>query len=281
MPLAPSVLAKPFLKWAGGKRRLLEAYAPFFPDDFENYHEPFVGGGALFFHLAPRLAATGRKAILSDINPGLINAYRCVRDCVESLILRLAEHRQQHSSEHYYETRAEVPATSVEQAARFIYLNRTCFNGLYRENSSGAFNVPIGRYKKPLICDVEGLRAASSALQIAALMEQPFEMATAWAKGGDFLYFDPPYHPVSLTSNFTGYSAGKFTALDQARLRVVVDQAEQRGCKILLSNSSCSFTRQLYADMLVEDIQAARSINSKAERRGLVKEILVRSRQAA
>ncbi len=268
--------ARPFLKWAGGKSRLIEQYRPFLPVDFQRYHEPFLGGGALFFHLAPQLHAQGKRAYLSDLNPELVNVYRCVRDRVSPLISLLASHQHQHSKTHYYKVRATPETDPIARAARFIYLNKTCYNGLYRENSKGQFNVPIGRYKNPKICASDLLQAAAAALQIADISEQPFTAVTERAKDvQDFVYFDPPYHPISQTSKFTAYSQYRFATEQQTALLNVIQQLASRNVQVLASNSDCLFIRELYADFTIKTITAARSINSKASQRGKITEVLV------
>ena len=267
--------ARPFLKWAGGKAKLLAQYKPFLPQSFDRYHEPFLGGGAVFFHLAPRLQAEGKKAFLSDLNPELVNVYLCVRDHVEALITRLSDHEQAHSKSHYYAVRANLETDRVERAARFIYLNKTCFNGLYRENAKGLFNVPMGRYKKPRICAPELLRSASAALQIADVSERPFVDVASRVEGkGDFVYFDPPYYPLSETSKFTAYSRYRFAADKQIELRDLIVTLSNQGAYVLASNSDCAFIRELYDGFEIQTITAARSINSKANKRGKITEVL-------
>jgi DNA adenine methylase len=295
---ATQALARPFIKWAGGKSKLIEQYKPFLPTDFDGYHEPFLGGGALFFYLAPQLQKQGKKAYLSDLNPELVNVYRCVRDRVEDLIDQLAEHQAHHSEARYYAVRSQdlssIEPSSIEpshsgssaqsgsetdpihRAARFIYLNKTCYNGLYRENAKGRFNVPIGRYKNPKICAPELLRPASAALQIAEISERPFSAVLDFAKGSnDFVYFDPPYHPLSDTSKFTAYSRYQFAEQQQRELKDVIAQLAARQVRVLASNSDCPFIRELYSDFQVETITAARSINSKASKRGKITEVLL------
>jgi DNA adenine methylase len=280
-------LARPFIKWAGGKSKLIEQYKPFLPTDFDGYHEPFLGGGALFFYLAPQLQAQGKKAYLSDLNPELVNVYRCVRDRVEDLIEQLTEHHANHSETWYYAVRsqhlspteplqAQGETDPIQRAARFIYLNKTCYNGLYRENAKGRFNVPIGRYKNPKICAPELLRPASAALQIAEISERPFSAVLDFAKGSnDFVYFDPPYHPLSDTSKFTAYSRYQFAEPQQRELKDVIAQLAARQVRVLASNSDCPFIRELYTGFQVETITAARSINSKASKRGKITEVLL------
>jgi DNA adenine methylase len=271
LPLHP----RPFLKWAGGKGRLIEQYQPYFPRRFRHYYEPFLGGGAIFFHVHDRC----RQALLADLNEELVNVYRCIRDEVEAVIRLLADHQQHHCRTYYYEVRAQTQlSTAVQRAARLIYLNKTCFNGLYRENSKGHFNVPMGRYKNPKVCDVLTLRQAAVALQHTDLRCEPFTEILRWARrSDDLVYFDPPYHPISTTSNFTGYNRYGFTAKDQQRLQQTFAHLADRGVKVMLSNSDCPFIRELYADFYIHEIQASRAINSNAKRRGKISELLITS----
>lgn len=268
-------LPRPFLKWAGGKARLIQQYIPYFPTYFKTYYEPFLGGGSVFFYLHERQAA---KAFLTDINAELITTYRCVRDDVEKLIDLLKEHQLQHSKDYYYRIRTTIESSELKKAARLIYLNKTCFNGLYRENSKGEFNVPMGRYKKPNICDLSNLRLASVALQSAEIEIRSFEKVLNNASNSeDFVYFDPPYYPVSTTSNFTSYSRYAFNENEQYRLRDVFVELAQRGVKVMLSNSDTSFIRNLYKDFNIHTILARRAINSNAKKRGKINELLVTS----
>jgi DNA adenine methylase len=267
--------SRPFLKWAGGKGRLIEQYQPYFPRGCRRYYEPFLGGGAIFFHVGHRC----QGAVLADLNGELVNVYQCVRDQVEPLIQLLERHVQHHSHSHYYATRAQTDLRSpLHRAARLIYLNKTCFNGLYRENSKGYFNVPMGRYKNPKICDRTTLRLASQALQQTEVRCEPFEgiLERAWHPQ-DWVYFDPPYHPISATSRFTGYNRYGFTAEDQTRLRDTFAVLANRGVKVMLSNSDCPLIRDLYRDYNIHEIRAARAINSNARRRGKITELLITS----
>lgn len=231
-----------------------------------------MGGGAVFFYLLPQ------QARLADINDELVNVYQCIRDHVEEVIQRLTVHQQNHCKEYYYTIRSNPRQDPVARAARLLYLNKTCFNGLYRENSKGQFNVPIGRYKNPTICDPALLRAASWTLQSVEIAQEPFEAILEWATGSDdFVYFDPPYHPISSTSNFTGYNRYSFTAEDQIRLRDTFASLAERGVNVMLSNSDCPFIRELYDDFTIHVIYAARAINSNAQKRGKITELLITS----
>lgn len=264
---------RPILKWAGGKSQLLPELIKRAPYDFVAYHEPFVGGGAFFFELARQGRLT--RAYISDINQALIDVYIALRDDVEQVIALLQEHRYERS--YYYQIRALEPRTLslAARAARMIYLNKTCFNGLYRENRAGRFNVPFGRYKNPTICDESNLRAASEALQIADISCRPFSSVLDLARPGDFVYFDPPYHPLSPTSNFTSYDRNGFGEDDQIELRNVFDELTRRGVRVMLSNSDTQFTRELYQRYQVATVHASRAINSKADSRGKITEVIV------
>ncbi|MEG4408707.1 DNA adenine methylase [Microcoleus sp. MON2_D5] len=282
------VLPRPFLKWAGGKTRLIGQYQPYFPEKFTTYYEPFLGGGAVFFYLAQQ--HPGLQAVLTDINPELINAYRCVRDKVEELILLLEEHQLEHTKDnkdYYYWVRARSYKTDTEKAARLIYLNKTCYNGLYRENSKGEFNVPIGRYKNPNICQADLLRSVSSLLAPAQIEVRKFEEILDFATSSeDFVYFDPPYYPISATSNFTTYSRDNFKESEQLKLRDIFAELAERGVKVMLSNSNCDFIEKIYSDTQIFpnnslpkliEISASRGINSNSLKRGKIQELLIRS----
>ena len=269
--IQPDISPRPFLKWAGGKSKLIQQYIPYFTQDFNNYYEPFLGGGAIFFHLLPK------SAVLTDINPELINVYRCVRDKVEPLIALLAEHQHKHNKDYYYRVRQHSYNTDIERAARLIYLNKTCFNGLYRENSKGKFNVPIGQYKNPKICHPDLLYSASAALESAEIDVRGFAEVVNYAKSNDLVYFDPPYYPISNTSNFTAYSRYSFSKDDQIQLRDVFAELAIRGVKVMLSNSDCDLIRDLYSEFKIHNISAARAINSNAQKRGKIAELLVTS----
>jgi DNA adenine methylase len=267
--------AAPVLKWAGGKRRLLRQYEPHFPTEFGSYFEPFFGGGAVFFWLFNQGLLRDTQTLLNDVNPELVNFYSVLRNDCESLIERLHAHRRRHGEEYYYDTRRKKPRLPVTRAARLMYLNRTCFNGLYRVNSKGQFNVPMGRYKNPSICDAEGLRAASSALGTTQLTLGSFKDATKSAKPGDLVYFDPPYVPLNPTSSFTSYTRENFTLTDQQELADTFRELAARGVKVCLSNSDTPLVRELYEGFEQHVIMAPRAINSKADRRQKVSELLI------
>lgn len=277
---APAIVheAGPFLKWAGGKQQLLAQLEPLFPSALRNYYEPFVGSAAVFFQLR-RSGRLGNGVHLSDNNPDLVNAYAKVRDHVEEIIPLLEAHERLHCREHYYrvrhQDRTEGALSPIEAAARLIYLNRTCYNGLYRVNSRGQFNVPMGSYHNPRILFAEELRAASAALQGVELAVREFEEVVRVAGPGDFVYFDPPYDPVSRTASFTAYTAGSFGDDDQQRLANVFARLTEKGCRCMLSNSHTPFTLALYQDFRVETVRAKRAINSKGGGRGEVDEVVV------
>lgn len=265
----------PFLKWVGGKARLLEQFADLLPEEFDGYHEPFVGGGAMFFHLDPS------EARLSDVNGRLVETYRVIRDALPELIARLEEHRERHGEAYYYRQRQRMNAPrgldEVQRAALFIYLNKTCFNGLYRENKRGEFNVPMGRYANPSVFDLGNLASASRALQGVRIEQASFDSVLEHARPGDFVYFDPPYVPISATSSFTSYAAEGFDDELQLRLAQTFDELARRGCLVMLSNSDCDFVRELYAGWRIESVLAPRSVNSRADKRGAVGEVAVLS----
>ncbi len=266
-----SARAGPFIKWAGGKNRLLAQFAPYFPPRYRRYFESFVGSAAVFFYLRPA------ESYLFDRNPELIEVYQIVRDQPDDLIAALRQHY--YDKDHYYAVRALKPAdlSPVERAARFIFLNKTGYNGLYRVNSRGQFNVPFGRYKNPTICDEEALRAANHALKRAHLSVADFGVILDHAQSGDLVYFDPPYAPLSATSNFTSYTRDGFTDDDQRRLAEVYHVLHRRGCYLMLSNSSAPLIDSLYRrdGYIIHTITARRAINSKADSRGEIQEVLV------
>lgn len=262
---------KPFLKWVGGKRQLLTELRCFVPATFDCYYEPFLGGGALFFDLQPR------RSVLADVNRELIDCYRAVRDHVEELIKALEAHH--YDETHYYAVRdADASGASLtERAARTVFLNRTCFNGLYRVNRGGRFNVPFGRYTRPNICNPDNLRACSAALANADLCVQDFGETCSAARAGDFVYLDPPYVAVSRTAAFTAYAKGGFGPDEQRRLSAVFGQLSDRGVTAVLSNSDVPEVRALYKGFGITTVRAARAVNSDGRGRGLVSEVVVSS----
>ncbi len=266
--------ARPFLKWAGGKGRLLAQYAPLFPREIGDYHEPFLGSGAVFFRLCQRIEG---RAYLSDRIDDLVRTFEMVRADVESVIRHLGRHV--YESDHYYRVRAQNPAclSPPGLAARFIFLNRTGFNGLYRVNKSGRFNVPFGRYTNPKICDANGLRLASAALALAQIERRGFQELPGWAEAGDFVYLDPPYQPLSKTSNFTAYTAGGFDEDAQRSLAGVCHALDGAGVRFMLSNSDTPLIRKLYKGFDIKRVLAARAINSSAAGRGKISELVVRN----
>jgi DNA adenine methylase len=271
--------AKPFLKWVGGKRQLLWAISARVPQNYSGrYFEPFLGGGALFFHLMSTSGRAPKSAVLADTNARLIRAYKGVRDDVEKVLRNLKDRRN--TKEEYYRTRGididTKAKTDAEVAAWLIYLNKTGYNGLYRVNSKNGFNVPFGRYEKPGFYDPETLRRCADALENADLRLEDFEKATSKAKKGDFVYFDPPYVPLSATSSFASYTKGGFGIEEQERLRDLARTLKRRGVHVLLSNSSAPKVYELYkTGFVITPVQATRVVNSKASGRGSVTEVLI------
>lgn len=268
-------LLRPFLKWAGGKRQLLPEIRILIPSSINTYYEPFIGAGAVLFDLQPQ------RAVLNDINPDLMNVYQVIKDNIESLISDLHKHR--HDQEYFYQVRNldRDPCcrsmSPVERASRIIFLNKTCFNGLFRVNSKGHFNVPFGHYKNPKILEEKLLRKVHQYLNTAriTLLNTDFAKAVQEATQGDFVYFDPPYDPVSNTSSFTSYHLGGFDKNEQERLKLVMDELTARGCKVLLSNSGTDFIKKLYREYQIKTVSANRAINSVASKRGSIDEVLV------
>ncbi len=269
--------SRPFLKWAGGKSQLIGQYWPHFPRAIERYHEPFLGSGAVFFALRDRLLAG--SAVLSDCNEHLINCYQQVQNDVDALIDLLRAHKDLHNERRFYSEREKglLEGTQLERAARFIYFNKTCYNGLFRVNRAGRFNVPIGRYLNPPICDADLLLAASGALQGVQIACAPYVEVVSRATPGDFVYFDPPYEPLTRTSNFTSYTADSFSQQDQRHLEATVRQLWAKEVFVAVSNSSAALIRNLYSDppYCRNEVQASRAINSKATARGKIKELFL------
>ena len=271
-------LLAPVLKWVGGKRQLLDVLIPLLPDRVTTYCEPFVGGGALFFELQPG------TAYVNDINDELIRVYKVIKSDVESLITTLQEFKNE--ADYYYTIRdwdrdkvKYSMLTDIEKAARILYLNKTCYNGLFRVNSAGEFNSPYGNYRNPNIVNAQQLRAVSSFLNTTTvhLTSVDYEEVLRTLPRGTFVYLDPPYDPISDTSSFTGYVKGGFTRDEQTRLRECCDELDRRGLKFLLSNSATDFIKEQYAAYNITIVQAKRAINSIATKRGEIDEVLVRN----
>ena len=272
--------AKPFVKWAGGKRSLLPELLSRLPQQFDRYHEPFVGGGALFFAMIRnnmKDGGGGGKYCLSDVNPDLVNAFHIVQRDVEPLIDRLSQHTQDHSHDYYYHIRSQHDLRDgVERAARFIYLNKTCYNGLWRVNSKGQFNVPLGSSPKPAICDADNLRACHAALQGVEIALSDFlDIAPG---SGDFIYLDPPYHSQK-SSGFTKYALNDFGDGEHKALRDFCRRLHEQGVRFMLSNSDTPLVRALYADapFHIGEVQAPRMVNRNPAGRGAVNELLIRN----
>ncbi len=274
-------LVAPVVKWVGGKRQLLSEIKKYSPKKFNKYFEPFVGGGAVLFELQPK------NAIVNDINKELINLYSVIQNNVEELIDKLSDKATySNTSECYYKIREldREPQkynkmTGIDRAARVLYLNKTCYNGLYRVNSVGEFNSPFGNYKNPNIVNEITLRAVNKYFNESNIkfLNCDFEKIFKNAKKGDFVYFDPPYVPISKTSNFTGYNESGFGEIEQIRLKKLCDTLDKKGVKFLLSNSDCEFIRELYKDYNIVTIKAKRSINSNGNNRGTISEVLIRN----
>lgn len=276
----PADAPRPFLKWAGGKWALAERIAALLPEDLgeRTYREPFLGGGALFFWLTTNKPAA--RYVLSDRLADLIAAYRAVQRRHKKLVASLEALRASHSKEHFYEIRERFNArsgTELDRAAWLIYLNKTCYNGLYRTNRSGIFNVPYGRFENPTIVDRERFAMAAKALREAQLRHASFEHLLEVAESGDVIYLDPPYVPISSTANFAAYSQGAFGPKDQEALAEVFRELDRRGCLLALSNSDAPFVRKLYKDFELTVIEAPRSISSRGTTRQPVAELLVRN----
>ena len=276
--IAKNKLAAPVVKWVGGKRQLLDEIAPRLPKRITTYCEPFLGGGAVLFSLQPR------NAIVNDLNADLMLVYEVIRDDVELLIAALERH--ENTAEYFYNIRdldrdknAYREMSAVERASRIIYLNKTCYNGLFRVNASGEFNSPFGHYKNPNIVNAPVLRAVSKYLTAnnIQLLHIDFEEVLQRVPRGGFVYLDPPYDPVSDTASFTGYNRGGFGREEQERLKRCCDELAARGVRFLLSNSATSFIKELYTGYTVEIVHAKRAINSDASKRGAVEEVLIRN----
>lgn len=274
------LLVKPFLKWVGGKTKAIAQLEQLFPDSFNNYFEPFVGGGAVYFDM------NAKTATINDINTSLMSSYINIRDNVDLLIKKLNNLQKQYYKldedqqlEMFYRIRGEYNIIknhdSVKKSSLLIFLNKTCFNGMYRENKSGDFNVPFGKHHKPTICDEANLRAVSERLKNTTILSGSYIKAVEDAKAGDFIYLDPPYHPLNPTSSFTSYSQGGFLEKDQIELKELIDELTVRGCRVMMSNSYSKFIINLYKDYKQYKITVGRSINSNGAKRGKIAEIVI------
>ena len=272
-------LVAPFLKWVGGKRQIIPEILSHLPKNISslNYCEPFIGGGALLFHLEPK------RAIINDYNEELINVYKVIKNNLEELLIDLKKH--QNTSEYFYQIRGidRQPLfnelTNIQHASRIIYLNKTCFNGLYRVNSLGEFNSPFGRYTNPNIVNEPVLRAVSKYLNSSeiTILNGDYEKVLNSVTADTFVYLDPPYHPISESSNFTGYVQGGWSEIHQIRLKKACDDLDKKGVKFLLSNSAAPFIKELYSEYKIHSINANRSINSVGEKRGQIEELLIKN----
>lgn len=275
--MASDLLVSPILKWVGGKRQLLTEIMPKIDKKCSTYVEPFLGGGAVLFELQPK------KAIINDYNSELVNVYNVVKDNCDELVIALKEHERNNSSDYFYDIRAldREPIynemSSVERAARIIYLNKTCYNGLYRVNAAGQFNSPYGKYKNPNIVNEMVLRAMSKYLQTnnIKILNDDYKGALKGLRKGAFVYLDPPYMPISSSSSFTGYTEGGFSYQHQVELKNECDKLRKKGIKFLQSNSDCMEIRELYKEYEIKTVQAKRSINSNASKRGEINEVLI------
>jgi DNA adenine methylase len=269
-------MCKPVIKWVGGKRQLIEAIKANMPQSFQRYFEPFIGGAALFF------ALKHKESFINDYNPELTNLYEIIKTKPYELIEDLKHHKN--TSEYYYELRAldrdeakYKRLSKVKKASRFIFLNKTGYNGLYRVNKKGQNNVPYGRYVNPAIFDAENILSCSKYLQSATITTGDFENIKKDLKQGDFVYFDPPYVPLNATSNFTGYTDKGFDEDMQFRLKELCDYIDSIGAYFLLSNSYTDFILDLYKDYTITTVKANRALNCKGDGRGKIKEVLVKN----
>lgn len=276
--MAKDKRAVPFVKWAGGKRQLIESITPLLPKRISSYCEPFLGGGAVFFSIQPK------KAVVNDLNQDLMLVYETIRDDVDALISSLQTH--ENTADYYYmmrdmdrDKKAYSALSRVEKASRLLYLNKTCFNGLFRVNSSGEFNTPFGHYKNPNIVNEPVLRAVSQYFSASSITfcSEDFSQTLERIGKGAFVYLDPPYDPLSGTANFTGYNQGGFGRAEQIRLKEACDRLTKRGVKFMLSNSATDFIRELYQAYDVTVVKAKRAINANARKRGAVEEVLIRN----
>ena len=274
---------QPFIQWVGGKRQLISRYEQFFPEKYGNYYEPFAGGAAIFYWQYNKFAED-KEYFLSDMNQELVITYNVIKQQPEDLIEILKVLNEKHSKQFYYDIRnidrqsvgekkykklfsivEEIDPVSI--AARFIYLNKTCFNGIYRVSGDGTFNVPIGKTLSKNVCNEEKILSASRALKNVTITHEPYENVLEKASEGDLVFFDPPYEPISETSSFTSYTTGGFTFEDQIKLKQIFDSLVQKGCNVLLSNSNSEKIIELYSDYRIEQFEVNRNLNSKADKR--------------
>ena len=288
-------LAKPFIKWVGGKSQLLEEIREKYPQKIEKYCEPFVGGGAVLFDVLSKFQP--KQVLINDINKELINTYSQIKNNCKEMISQLSEIQSKYrnqsleqNKEFFYEKRNRYnelkvngnEAENLEKAVLFIFLNKTCFNGLYRVNKKGQFNVPMGAYKNPTICDDENLRNISEALQNVTIVCGDYSLSKEFIDKDTFVYLDPPYRPISDTSGFTSYNIDAFDDNEQIRLAKFIDEINQTGAKIVLSNSDPknvneedNFFDDLYKNYIINRVEASRAINSNGDKRGKIKELLI------
>ena len=292
-------IAKPFIKWVGGKGQLLPTLEKLLPPELNSwkeftYIEPFIGGGAMLFFML-RTFGNIKRAVINDLNPDLINAYNTVKNMPSELVERLVDMeneylngiREDERKDYYLSVREKFNTeklSDVENTACLIFLNKTCFNGLYRVNSKGAFNVPFGSYKHPTICDSDTIYADSELLQKVDIISGDFEQSENYLSDKTFVYFDPPYRPLDATSNFNSYSKEKFNDDEQIRLKKYFDRLSAKGCMLMLSNSDCkgrnpedTFFDDLYKDYVIERVYATRSVNANPNKRGKLTELLIRN----
>ena len=277
------VIAKPFLKWVGGKTKLVPELVAMFPQKFNNYFEPFVGGGALFYEVIQKFGV--KSSYINDINKKLITTYKQIQRNPQKLInsLKVIEFEYKklttiEQEKYYYLIRTkfnEMALDNITISAYLIFLNKTCFNGMYRENSRGQYNIPFGDQKNPTICDKENILSVSECLKNTIITNTSFEDSLDKCRKGDLIYFDPPYYPINTTSNFTAYSKSSFGEKEQIKLKDVFADLDSRGCFVMLSNSYTPFINNLYEEYHINNRYAARSINSKGEKRGKIMEVVV------
>ena len=275
--MVKNILLSPILKWVGGKRQLLSEIIPLINKKYSTYVEPFVGGAAVLFELQPK------KAIINDLNSELINVYKTIKKTPEELIEKLKEHAHNNTEDYFYTLRSldresnYEMMTNVEKAARIIYLNKTCYNGLYRVNSSGQFNTPYGKYKNPNIVNEVTVRAISKYLNESKIKitQGDYREVLKGLRKGSFVYLDPPYMPISTSSSFTGYTENGFSYEEQVILKNECDKLREKGISFLQSNSDCYEIRELYKDYEIKTVKAKRNINSKANKRGEINEVLI------